>query len=338
MIYHFEKCVCNNNPELIRYLINYTYHLVKYPAHNPQIMIILYSNIVGTGKNTYPYILKRLMGDYYFAEVEGEEYFNGNNFNEIEFRKIMLVINEGSASKKSIIEKLKARLTNEKKSINRKHQKEIQVINCIRPILTTNQSKSINVAGKSRRFLLIEVNDQKAGDTQYFNQIYKEMANDDYIKGFWSYIVENIDEQDKLDIDTNVYNFQNKRPTTQYYKDVLISNTDTFTQFLGYILYKQEKDKVEEKILKIKSSVMRQELIKFTRKVTKEEYTIKQQTMISKFKEIKFKGKYCIISKKIDGYRSYEVDIEKLIGYFELNYQHFYDQLDEYIEMVTENI
>lgn len=53
------------------------------------------------------------MVDIYFDEVEGAEYFNNNQFNKIEYLKSMLVINEGSESKTSIVEKLKARMHDE---------------------------------------------------------------------------------------------------------------------------------------------------------------------------------------------------------------------------------
>ena len=339
MIYHFEEMVCNGDKQLISFFINYMYHLVMYPAQNPQVMIILYSKIVGAGKNTYPYMLKRLMGDVYFDEVEGEQYFNDNKFNEIEYRKILLIINEGSASKKSVVESLKARITNEKKSINRKNEKQIQVINCTRYISTSNQFNSFAFVGKSRRLVGTEVNDSKAGDTNYFNSVYKEIANDECIKGFWNYILDNIDINDKIKIDTNCYNFQNNRPITQYYEDLAVSNTDNFTKFLGYVYDKIIKgDKNDEEFVDIKSSFMRTELIDFTKKITDEKYTIQHTTMINKFKQIKFKNQYCIISKKMNGIRIYRINVENLKNYFILNYPHFFKQLDDYIGNITESL
>ena len=87
MVYHFKEIICNNDINLIKYLAAYTYHLVKYPAHNAQIFLVFYSNIKGAGKNTYPYILLRLIGGIYWAEVEGDEYFTDNSLMGLKIAK-----------------------------------------------------------------------------------------------------------------------------------------------------------------------------------------------------------------------------------------------------------
>lgn len=40
----------------------------------------------------------------------------------------------------------------------------------------------------------------------------EELSDDDCVKGFWDYILKNIDENEKHNIDTNSYNFQSQRP------------------------------------------------------------------------------------------------------------------------------
>lgn len=252
MVYHFEQIICNNDKRVIKYLIAYTYHLIKYPAHNPQIFLVFYSNIKGAGKNTFPYMLSRLMGGIYWDEVEGSEYFKDNSFNGIEDKKILLVINESNAGKKSIVESLKARLTNLRKKINKKHEKEMMILNIIRYILTTNQANSVRI-DSGRRFMLNEVNDSKAGDTQYFNELFEEMSNDDCIRAFWDYILDDIDAETKSLIDMGKYNFQNNRPITEYYKEVLVRNLDNFTLFLGYLIY--EIDDMNAKIKEGKNNI-----------------------------------------------------------------------------------
>ena len=156
--------------------------------------LVFYSNIKGAGKNTYPYIVSRLIGGIYWAEVEGDEYFTDNSFNGIEDRKALLIINEGKAGKKSIVERLKARLTNQRKKINKKHEKERQILNIIRYILTTNEANSVNVAN-DRRWVLVEVNDKMTDNVEYFNELYNEIAKDDCIRSFWDYVLNQIDPQ-----------------------------------------------------------------------------------------------------------------------------------------------
>ena len=347
MIYHFKEIICNNDPNLIKYLASYTYHLVRYPAHNPQIFLVFYSNIKGAGKNTYPYILSRLIGGIYWAEVEGDEYFNDNAFNGVEDKKVLLIINEGKAGKKSIVERLKARLTNQRKKINKKHEKEIHILNVIRYILTTNESNCVNVSN-GRRWFMTEINDKMTGNVDYFNELYNEIANDNCICAFWKYILSELDQQTKLLIDTGKYNFQNERPLTQYYKDVLTRNTDNFTQFLGFSLYnlckcetdgngKFVKFVCDKKLYDYSATLMRTQMNDFydTINDTDKSFKIQHKTMINKFREIKHMGEYCIEYKTIKGKHYYRVHIDNLNYYLLRNFPQFYDNIHEIMNIYS---
>lgn len=122
-------------------------------------------------------------------------------------------------------------------------------------------------------------------------------------------------------IDTGRYNFQNERQLTQYYKDVLTRNTDNFRQFLGYLLHKCCNIVVddhgnfvefnyEEKLYKYPAASMRTDMNKFYDMLndTDKKFKIQHKTMISKFREIKQMGQYCIAFKRTNSDRYYEIN------------------------------
>ena len=156
-----------------------------------------------------------------------------------------------------------------------------------------------------------------------------------------------LDPETKLLIDTGKYNFQVERPLTQYYKDVLVRNTDNFTQFLGYLLFKlcdwdidtssfvyDAKNTIYESndmefIYKYDASSMRSDMNKFYDMLngTDRSFKLQHKTMINKFREVKHMGEYCIIFKRNKSNNFYNIDMDKLNKYMKRNYPHFYENI-----------
>ena len=213
--------------------------------------------------------------------------------------------------------------------------------------MTTNEANSVNVAS-GRRWVLVEVNDKMTDNVEYFNALYNEIANDDCIRSFWHYILSELDPTTKLLIDIGKYNFQNERPLTQYYKDVLTRNIDNFTQFLGYLLYKccdtilDDHDnfvgfEYEKKSYKYLAGSMRSDMNKFYDILndTDKKFKMQHKTMISKFREIKHMGQYCIVFKRTNSNRYYEINLDSLNKYLKRNYPHFYDNIYEIMNIYS---
>ena len=333
LIQHFKNVICSEDSRIIKFLINYIYHLITQPGDNPQIFITFYSEVVGVGKNTFWFIVFKLMNELYCSEVDGTEYFSGSTqFNPIEYQKILLVINEGCALKKDTIEQLKSKITNEKIPINMKFKNIIMQNNFTRRNLTTNQHKSVNVSGKTRRFFIVKIRFDTTKNEKYFNSIYQMMKDVKIMRAFWEWILTTIDPEDKAAIDNGSYNFQQRIIMTSYAQRMIASNTASFTQFLGFLTKHYENHTTVD----IKSNDMRTMYIFFMGQIGNLKFSLTHKNLISFMEEIEIDGSQIFKYVKIRGNRYYRIYISQLKKYLKLVHPHFNNKIDSYIGPVLE--
>lgn len=315
---HFENIICNNQKDLIRYLINYMYQLLKYPAINPEVFIILYSVIHGTGKNAFTDVLMNLVNRSMTYETKAREYLD-KTFNGVEIGKIMIVLNEFRLNSEKEYDNFKTLITNKTKTINQKNKPEYEVRNISRYIGTTNNINWGKVSNSDRRCVMTEVPETKVGDAEYFNDLYDEINDKQCIKAFYNYIMENINEDDKIKIDNGKYNFQTNKPSTEYQKETLANSIPL------YIRYIHNKIKYsDENIIKVTGKELYSEYKSFMH-LNGIDKGILSNTSFGRYIK-KLKG---LTWKKTRGLMTYTIDNQECLKYVIKTYK-FIEEFDTF--------
>ena len=232
IIKHFKEVICSNNENVINYLKNYIYQLKTQAGVNPMVCLMLFSITEGTGKNAFCDILRNIVNSKFVFENDASAVIDDKSgFNGRDAGKFLIILNEFRMTDKKKYNSFKSRITNKTKQINEKNKTEFTIKNLARTIITSNEPNLIPLSNSDRRCFMIEVSKKRKNDTEYFNKLYEEINDMGCILGFYNWVLENINDNDKIKIDNLKYNFQNERPITNFYKDVIAGNIPYFIRF-----------------------------------------------------------------------------------------------------------
>ena len=326
LIDFFENIVCNGERETIIFFSQYLYHLMKYPAVNPQVFIILYSKLQGSGKNTLGYLIKGLMNGMYFTEVSGASYFGSKNFTgKQEF--MLKMINEIGATQMNAIEQLKADITAESRHINVKHEKQTEIVNVVRLLATVNHR---HLSFDGRRFCYLSLSSERIKDTKYFNKVHKAIRNPDKLRCFYEYIKKNVTKQVKEQMKKNEFNFQSAIPSTDFNSRLsMLQKSSIIDRFFSWLLVNIfDIQSIEDLQTKYRNNIFSNHDITMVRFALKKKYieyyedsegyfkkSISFHIFSGLFEHIKFKNKPFAYIKKNCGIRFFSLQFDVFIDY-----------------------
>ena len=246
LIHFFVEIVCNGVPGAVTYWQAFLYHLIFFPAVNPQIINLLYSKAEGTGKNSWCSIIEALIGAVYFQEISGVDFLNSTTGFTGSTEYCVTVVNEiGPSMLRQIhIEAIKARVTNALIRCNQKFEKMRFQINVARIIITLNHKTLIGVG---RRFAIWPFNESKTQDTKYFTKLRKAISDTKQIKIFFNWIMQHLPDQIINDLNNSKFSFRkfySKIPQNYIQKQLDFENCGFYIKFMallfGKMLTKEE--------------------------------------------------------------------------------------------------
>jgi len=204
---HIHQNISNGDDYTAKYVISWMADLVQHPRKRLGVSLVLRSDAQGTGKGLFARIFGHLFGKHYL-HITNPRHLTGN-FNAHLIDCILLFADEAFwAGDKSSEGALKTLVTEEFRAVEIKGKDVFQARNFTRLLIASNKSWVVPSELHDRRFVILDVNQQKARDTEYFGKMIKQMESGGYEALLW--FLMNL----KIDID-----LRNCMPETDAMKD-----------------------------------------------------------------------------------------------------------------------
>ena len=204
---HILQNIANGDKFTAAYVIGWMADLVQYPRKRLGVSLVLRSDAQGTGKGLFARIFGHLFGKHYL-HITNPRHLTGN-FNAHLIDCILLFADEAFwAGDKSSEGALKTLITEEFRAVEIKGKDVFQARNFTRLLIASNKSWVVPSELHDRRFVILDVNQQRARDTVYFGKMMKQMESGGYEALLWFLL--NL----KIDID-----LRNSMPETNAMKD-----------------------------------------------------------------------------------------------------------------------
>jgi hypothetical protein len=204
---HIHQNIANGDDFTAAYVIGWMADLVQYPSKRLGVSMVLRSDAQGTGKGLFARIFGHLFGKHYL-HITNPRHLTGN-FNAHLIDCVLLFADEAFwAGDKSSEGALKTLITEEYRAVEIKGKDVFQARNFTRLLIASNKSWVVPSELHDRRFVILDVNPQRARDTKYFGAMIKQMESGGYEALLW-YLI-NL----KIDID-----LRNCMPETDAMKD-----------------------------------------------------------------------------------------------------------------------
>jgi hypothetical protein len=170
---HIKENVCNNNEEVLAYLLGWMARAVQQPNTSGEVAIVLRGG-KGTGKTVFADVFGRLFGRHYWAVADAK--FIVGNFNAHLRDCVVLFGDEafwaGDRKHESV---LKALITSRTLVIESKGVDAETAHNNVHLIMASNADWVVPASYDERRFLVLDVAKTRQGNKSYFDAIMREM-------------------------------------------------------------------------------------------------------------------------------------------------------------------
>lgn len=175
MARHLFMTICKKDRECWRYLIRWLAHAVQHPGTAPGAVIVLRSAAEGTGKTLVLDWMTTIFGEHGVLLSSPEEFIGDHN-DHLE-NKSFIGLNEPSfPGDHRAAGKFKSMITDRQWTINPKHRKIYTIPNIAHIMLTTNAEWAVPAGNRSRRFLMLNVDDTHAND-RFIKEVRQEGLN-----------------------------------------------------------------------------------------------------------------------------------------------------------------
>jgi hypothetical protein len=216
--------ICNSHEETFKYLYFYLAHMLQNPNDKPGIMIVMLGR-QGVGKGLF-FSLLRSIWSKSTLQVSDVENVLGNFNSQLERNYIVCMDEALFFQDKKSMERLKSLITERVCRIEQKYQPARTIESCHRFFAASNGDHFANIEKDDRRFLFLRVSSIKQGDSQYFEQLFRDI-NDESKLGAMVYDLMNLDIS-KFDI--------RKRPKTKEHTEQVLQSLSAFDRYWFHVL------------------------------------------------------------------------------------------------------
>jgi hypothetical protein len=229
MILNHIKILCGNNDIVYDYIIKWIAQMIQYPAVKTVCPTLI--SDPGAGKNTLLLLFRKMMGTNKVLESTTPSRDVWGDFNGMMSNSFLINLNELSKNEQKLCEgKIKGLITDDTLIINNKGIGQYPIKSYHRFIGTTNSKEPLNVEKGDRRNMVIRSSDEKIGDKEYFNTLYEQLNDTNYVKTCYEYFksIPNMDKFNSIPIPQTDYQNNLKElslsPIEQWLKDYVMEN------------------------------------------------------------------------------------------------------------------
>ena len=166
---HIATVVCRDNPQDARYLFRWMARLFQYPDQTGEVAVVLRGG-EGSGKGILARALLHICGQH-GLHIASAKHLVGT-FNS-HLRDVVLLFADEAffAGDKAHVGTLKALVTEPTMTIEAKYANAVQARNHLKVMMASNEDWVVPASLDSRRFFVLDVNDNRRGDHAYFRAI-----------------------------------------------------------------------------------------------------------------------------------------------------------------------
>lgn len=172
---HIINVWCSGNEVVARWVLAWFADIVQNPSRKPDTAIMAYSG-QGTGKSfVIEHVMSKILGSAYGYEDTTD--FLHAKFNKRVAGKLMIYADEAFFhGDKGAADRLKAFISKKVITIEEKGKDTYETDHFARIVATTNREHALNVDNDDRRWLILEVNEDRKKDYAYFAELEAEIA------------------------------------------------------------------------------------------------------------------------------------------------------------------
>jgi hypothetical protein len=179
---HLRDVVCAGDLEHFDYLFKWMARLVQFPGKPGEVAVVLRGK-EAVGKSVVGWMLRRIFGQHALA-VSSPKYVTGD-FNSHLADVVFLECSEALfAGDRQTASKLKAMITDDTLIIERKGSDAVSWPNALSVFMTSNEDWVVPAGPESRRYFVLDVSDERRGDTAYFDALVSEIKDDNALGAF----------------------------------------------------------------------------------------------------------------------------------------------------------
>jgi hypothetical protein len=195
---HILNVICRGNDEHFNYLLNWIARMFQFPNRPGEVAIVLRGK-KGAGKGILFVWLIKAWGQH-GLHIANAKHLVGN-FNSHLRDCVALFADEAFfANDKQHEGVLKSLITEPTLPIEAKHQNLVDVINMLHVMLASNADWVIPASLDERRYLMLDVLDEKIGDRKYFAAIAAQMEDGGLAAMIWDMLNRDISDFEVRDI------------------------------------------------------------------------------------------------------------------------------------------
>jgi hypothetical protein len=244
---HLKVDFFNNDEGELNHFLDHMADIIQDPADIKGTSHLFYSK-QGCGKGLLFKFMSRMLGVANIISITNTDLYFDSNFNGDVGNKLLKVFEEvsekGSAFKNH--NRLKAEQTSDTERIEPKGIDPYYNRHCARFWYFTNNENSLYIENDDRRHTLHRISDKHAQNTDYFEPIWDEIKDKQFLKCAFNYLKDRTYERKNV---MNAY-------TTQYKKEQKDANLSKGVKFLLSFVEDQFDD-IEDKVVKITSSLLK---------------------------------------------------------------------------------
>jgi hypothetical protein len=176
---HIWVVICRRDPAAFSYFMDWLRFCVQYPNWPAEVIVVLKSPNQGTGKSLVGNVMCRLLGvhaDSYSSKEKIVGRFNA----ELAYKTFILGEEIMWAGDHTAADRLKSMATSPMLDLEAKFVNPMSVPNHLHIMLTTNHNHAVKAGVGDRRFFVLDVSEERKGDTEYFNAIYRDLNDGGY--------------------------------------------------------------------------------------------------------------------------------------------------------------
>lgn len=172
---HILEIWCNRDAKQFKYVLRWMELLVQQPWLKPEVALVLPSK-EGAGKNIIVQMLLDMLGPYGFITAQKDQV--AGRFNGHLFDKLLVALDEAFfAGDPSAVAAAKALITNPLIGYEAKGRDAYSARNYAHVIVLTNNVWAVPAGEDVRRWAVLDVSKERAGDHTYFLALAREIKN-----------------------------------------------------------------------------------------------------------------------------------------------------------------
>lgn len=232
MLNYVKEIWASNNEASFQFIVKWLANMAR--GGKNQSVLYLRSE-EGIGKSTFTdFLRKHVIGNRLCVQTGSQPLIS--NFNKILFCKLLVIFEElenfSTSQWQGVSTRLKRNTTSDTCTYEEKNEKLFVAKNISNYIINSNVDAIKDDNG--RRYFILDLNNSRKGDIEFFDNIYKNCINDEVGEAFFSFL---------HTIDLSGYHDQDF-PATNAKQDSIVKRLDSVIRFLkeNYILRNKDFD------------------------------------------------------------------------------------------------